>query len=68
MMKQWQVSNGNDSDWGGALEVALADIQKKKKNQLNQIRQENNVFIGSSGSWKVEKKYLNWGYVITTAT
>lgn len=38
------VLNGNDSDWGGALEMASADIQKN--NQLNQIHQANDVFTG----------------------
>lgn len=41
MMEQWQVPNGNDSDWGGALEVALADIptkKNKKKQKINWIK------------------------------
>lgn len=49
---------------GGALLVALADIQNN--NQLNQIHQAN---VWALKELKSRKKiFLNWGYVLEMAT
>lgn len=45
---------------GRALDVALYTIPNH--NIWNWIHQENDIFIGSSGSWRIEKNCLNWDY------